>query len=285
MAGLGELFGKNGPLEQLVLWNVRGQVISTVLGPALTQLQQDVDADHRVTALDPGTAADLAARGIITVQAGGAEAARSGVDSHRWGELLDLHTVRLAPTDLATAVLRSYLTLPAAEAAAAPQGVTPAMLKVLVELAGDAPGPQQLAEGLRRGLVPRKGSGPQSVSFQQGIAEGRLANKWADVIAELDAVLLSPADAASAVVRNFMAHADAVKVAGQNGVDAKTFETLIRLSGDAPGPQQLAEALRRGLVPPDGSGARSTAVYPRSRQSGLAHQRAPSHTGARPLLP
>ncbi len=285
MAGLGELFGKNGPLEQLVLWNVLGQVISTVLGPALTQLQQDVDAHHPVTALDPGTAADLAARGIITVQAGGAEAARSGVDSHRWGELLDLHTVRLAPTDLATAVLRSYLTLPAAEAAAAPQGVTPAMLKVLVELAGDAPGPQQLAEALRRGLVPRKGSGPQSVSFQQGIAEGRLANKWADVIAELDAVLLSPADAASAVVRNFMAHADAVKVAGQNGVDAKTFETLIRLSGDAPGPQQLAEALRRGLIPADGTGAGSTSFNQGIAEGRLADKWAPVIKGLSQLWP
>lgn len=268
MAGLSDLFGKNGVLEQLFLWGVVNQTISTAIQPALTLLQQDVLAAHPVTVLDPGTLADLAARGIITVHAGQGEAARSGVNAARFADLLALHTVRLSPADLATAVLRSYMTLAEAEPVARVQGVSPADLAILSDLAGDAPGTQQLAEALRRGILPRSGTGPGVVSFQQGIAEGRLHNKWADLIAALNEQLISPADAASAVVRNFMTHADGVKAAEQNGVPAAVFETLIHLSGDAPGPQQLAEALRRGLIAATGTGAGST-----SFQQGIAEGR------------
>lgn len=268
MAGLADLFGKNGVLEQLFLWGVVNQTISTAIQPALTLLQQDVLAAHPVTVLDPGTMADLAARGIVTVHAGQAEAARSGVNAARFGQLLQLHEVRLSPADLATAVLRSYLTLAEAEPVARIQGVSASDLSVLSDLAGDAPGPQQLAAALQRGLLPRSGSGPKSVSFDQGIAESRLHNKWAPLIAELAVALLSPADAASATVRNFLTADQGRKIAAKSGVDSPTFDTLVHLSGDAPGPQQLAEALRRGLIPASGTGFAST-----SFQQGIAEGR------------
>lgn len=272
MAALGELFGKDGALQQLFLWGVVNQVISTVIGPALTVLQQEELTAAPVTVLDPGTLADLAARGIVTVHAGQAEAAKSGLNAARFGQLVEAHTVRLSPADLATAVLRSYLPLAQAEAEAAPQGVSPQMLGILSDLAGDAPGPQQLAEALRRGILPRSGTGPGSVSFDQGIAESRLHNKWAPLIADLSAQLLSPADLAAAVVRGFVPHAAAVKVAGQNGVSAGDFDTLVHLSGDAPGPQQLAEALRRGLIPATGSGAGSTSFAQGIAEGRLANK-------------
>lgn len=258
MAGLADLFGRNGVLEQIVVWGVVNQAIAASLGPALTLLQQDVAAAHPVEVLDPGTLADLAARGIVTVHAAAADAARSGVGAARFADLVDAHTVRLSPADLATAVLRSYLPLAEAESLAKPQGYTPQMLAVLADLAGDAPAPQQLSEALRRGILPRAGKGPGVVSYLQGIAETRLHDKWADVVEQLSVQLLSPADAASAVVRNFLDHGQGQKIAGQNGVLPDTFETLVHLSGDAPGPQQLAEALRRGLIPATGTGPAST---------------------------
>jgi hypothetical protein len=268
VAGFGELFGKDGAVQQLFLWGVVNQVISTAIMPALTLLQQEELTAAQVTVLDPATLADLAARGIITVHAGQAESARSGLNAARFGHLVEAHTVRLSPADLATAVLRSYLPLGQAEAEAAPQGVSPAMLATLTDLAGDAPGPQQLAAALHRGLLPRSGSGPAAVSFDQGIAESRLHNKWAPLIADLGMQLLSPADAASATVRNFLPLAEGRAVAAKSGVDTPTFDTLVRLSGDAPGPQQLAEALRRGLIPAAGKGAAST-----SFEQGIAEGR------------
>lgn len=285
MAGLGGLFGSNGVLEQLFLWGVLSQTIGAAIGPALTTLQQDVAAKHPVEVTDPATLADLAARGIITVTAASGEARRSGLSDARWRQLLDLHTVRLSPGDLATAVLRSYLTLAQAEPIAARQGVSPSMLAVLADLAGDAPGPQQLAEALRRGLVPRSGKGPREVSFEQGIAESRLHDKWAPVIDQLSMQLLSPADTASAVVRNFLASSEGIALAAKQGVDAATFATMVALSGDAPGPQQLAEALRRGLIPATGTGHASTSFQQGIAEGRLSDKWAPVIRGLSQLWP
>ena len=123
------------------------------------------------------------------------------------------------------------------------------------------------------------------MSFEQGIAESRLHDKWAPLIADLNSVLLSPPDAASAVVRNFLSHAAGTKLAGQQGVDAATFDTMIRLSGDAPGPQQLAEALRRGLIPVAGSGAGSTSFDQGIAEGRLADKWAPVIRGLAQLWP
>lgn len=272
-------------LEQLFLWGVVNQTIGTAIQPALTLLQQDVNAAHPVQVIDPSTLADLAARGIVTVHAATQESARSGLDAARFEQLLALHTVRLSPADLATAVLRSYMTMAEAEPIARIQGIGAAQLQVLADLAGDAPGPQQLAEGLRRGLLPRTGKGPGVVSFEQGIAETRLHDKWAPLIADLSSVLLSPPDAASAVVRNFISQAAGVKLAGQQGIDAATFETLVHLSGDAPGPQQLAEALRRGLISRAGKGAGSTSFEQGIAEGRLADKWAPVIQGLAQLWP
>lgn len=285
MAGISDLFGRNGVLEQLVLWQVLGQVVGASLSPALELVQQDVMAAHPVTVIDPGTAADLAARGIITVTTAEHEASRSGLAAGRFHDLLELHTVRLSPGDLATAVLRAYLTKAEADAIAKPQGYTPEMMTVLTDLAGDALGPDQLVVALRRGIIPATGRGAGSVSYEQGIAETRLHDKWGPVLRELSAQLLSPADAASAVVRNFLALADAEKIAGQQGVSSQTLATLIHLSGDAPGPQQLAEALRRGLIPATGTGPGSIAFTQGIAEGRLADKWAPVIKGLAQIWP
>lgn len=155
----------------------------------------------------------------------------------------------LSPGDLADAVVRNYMTLTDATAMAARSGVPADQFAVMVPLHGDAPGPQQLAEALVRGIIPADGDGPAIASFVQGIREGRLADKWAPMIKALSVAVLSAPDAASAVVRGFLSAADGQAVAAKTGVTADTFQTLVQLSGDAPGPQQLAEALRRGLIP------------------------------------
>lgn len=285
MVGLSDLFGRNGVLEQLFLWGIVNQTIGTAISPALALLQQDVNASHPVQVIDPATLADLAARGIVTVHAATTESARSGIDAARFGQLLDLHTVRLSPADLATSVLRSYMTMAEAEPIARIQGIDAAQLQLLADLAGDAPGPQQLAEGLRRGFLPRSGRGPGVVSFEQGIAESRLHDKWAPLIADLNSVILSPPDAASAVVRNFIAQAEGVKLAAQQGVDAATFATMVHLSGDAPGPQQLAEALRRGLISRAGTGAAATSFEQGIAEGRLANKWAPVIQGLAQLWP
>lgn len=181
----------------------------------------------------------------------------------------------LAPGDLADAVVRNYMTLAAATAEAAKSGVRPADFATMVPLHADAPGPQQLAVALLRGIIPEAGNGADVASFIQGIREGRLADKWAPMIRELSHVILSPPDAAAAVVRGFLSEADGQAAAAKSGVDAATFATMVHLSGDAPGPQQLAEALRRGAITESGSGPDSTSFEAGIAEGRLANKWAP----------
>lgn len=285
MAGLGDLFGSNGLLEQLMLWGLLNQVLSTVTGPGLTQLQQDADQTHPIVVLDPSTLAEAAVRGMSTIEAARTDASKSGIDAARFATLVDLATVRVPPADLATAVLRSYMTTGAAEAEAAAQGFDAAQFETLVNLAGDGIAPTDAVRALLRGLIPESGSGADSVSYTQAIAESRLHNKWGPVLAKLAAQLLSPAEAASAVVRNFLSSADGAKVAGQQGLSAADFATLVHLSADAPAPGQLAEAVRRELIPESGTGAGTISFEQGIAEGRLANKWAPVIKGLAPLWP
>lgn len=275
MAGLSDLFGRHGVIEQLLLWGVVAQVISAAGQPGFELLGQDVNAKHPVQVLDPVTLAELVTRFMMDRDEAEGEAKRSGLDAERFGRLLDRSTIRLAPADVAMAILRSYMSEADGQAEVKPQGVTPSMLKILADLAGDAPGPDELAVALRRHLIDEDGKGPASTSYEQGIAETRLHNKWGPIVRELAKQLLSAPDAASAVVRNFLSDEQGVKAAELQGVDSATFETLVHLSADAPGPQQLAEALRRGAIPLDGKGPESTSFQQGIAEGRLADKWAP----------
>ena len=183
--------------------------------------------------------------------------------------------VPLAPPDLADAVVRNYMTFANAAAEAARSGMDAERFATLVPLHGDAPGPQQLAAALLRGIIAADGAGADNTSFAQGIRESRLGDKWVDVIRGLADALLSPPDAASAVVRNFMTAKAGAAEAAKSGVSADLFAILTHLAGDAPGPQQLAEALRRQAIPEAGTGPASISFEQGIAEGRLADKWAP----------
>lgn len=275
MPELSDLIGKDGVLEQMFLWQTVSQIVAALAGPAFTVLAQDVNQQHPVTGLDPAVQAQAVVRGLTDTRTAVSEAQREGTSADHFALLTELAKVRIPPADLATAVLRSYMTQAAAVAEAKPQGVSADDLVMLENLAGEAPGADQLAQALRRGIIADKGTGPGSVSYEQGIAETRLHNKWGPVLAALEAALLSPSDAADAVVRNFITEKTGAAIAAKSGVSAGDFATMVHLSGDAPGPQQLAEALRRGQIPAGGTGAGSVSFEQGIAEGRLADKWAP----------
>lgn len=275
MAGLSDLIGANGVIEQLFLWGVVNQVISAMTQPAFLLLAQEAAAAHPEQLIDPATLAALTVRSMLDPAAAITEAAKSGISAPRFELLAKLAQTRVGPGDLATAVLRSYISKDNAHAAAALEGMAPGELDLLINLAGDAPGPQQLTQALLRGIIPADGAGAGSVSYKQGIAETRLHDKWGPVLEKLAAAVLSPGDAADAVVRNFITPDAGAATAAKSGVDAADFATMTHLAGDAPGPQQLAEALRRGAIPPDGTGAASVSFTQGIAEGRLANKWAP----------
>lgn len=170
----------------------------------------------------------------------------------------DHPVVPLSPADAAHAVVRSYLAQADGEAAAASSGIDAATFAVLRDLAGNAPAPEQLVEALRRGLIARDGSGADSTSFTQGIAETNLLDKWTTVVEGLAAYWPTPADIVDAMVKGQVSaqegRADYIRVGG----DPQWLDLLVNTNGNPPSPGELLTLAQRGIIPWSGTGPAAT---------------------------
>lgn len=163
-------------------------------------------------------------------------------------------TVPLSPADLADLVVRTYLDAAAAAGVAAKSGISADDFALLVKAAGDAPSPEQLMEAFRRKVIPLTGTGPDAVSVEQGLREGRLGNKWNAMIEALGVLPIGVADAVDAVVENQIPYAEGEEYAYQNGLDRAAFKILTNTRGNPPSPTELGEFVRRGIIPLSGKG-------------------------------
>lgn len=207
---LGKLFSQGAVAEQLLVWGVLNQLLSTVLAPELEMLQRGVNQVLQATPLSPADLADMVVRNIVARGDAEAYAKQSGV----------------APSDFAR----------------------------LVHSAGSPPSPQELIQAMRRGVIEHDGTGPDSTSFEQGIAESRLFNKWRPVLEELGNVPIPVADAVDAVVKDQVDFETGAHFAFLGGVSREDFQTLINTRGNPPAPSELNVLLRRGLIPLEGTG-------------------------------
>ncbi len=162
--------------------------------------------------------------------------------------------IPLSPADLATSVNRSFIDKAAAAADAKKQGINPDLFDVMIDLAGTAPAPGDLASALRRGLIPEQGTGPDAISFEQGIHEGNVRDKWTTMIRELNMQILSGAEWVTAYLRGQVTKEVALAGALEAGVDAKNFQIMFDTAGNPPSPSELIELVRRGFIPTTGLG-------------------------------
>ena len=160
----------------------------------------------------------------------------------------------LSPADAAEAWVRNFMTPDQATGEARLSGIDAERFRIMKELAGDAPGPEQLAEMLRRKLIPDEGTGPDSTSFVQGIAEGRLADKWAEPFKGLAQIWPTPNDALDALLEGQLSDIDAKELYQKLGGDLEFFDWLFNTRGNAPTPMEALEMLNRGIIPETGTG-------------------------------
>lgn len=170
-------------------------------------------------------------------------------------------TVPLSPADLADMVNRHFVAMNDAIAYAKQSGIAPSDFARLVDNAGDAPGPDQLAVALRRGLIPESGTGPDSTSFEQGIAEGRLKDKWTPMMRALSVEWPSPTDALDALLEGQVDDATGRELYEKFGGAPEYFQMLFDTRGSAPTPVELSEMANRGVIPWDGQGAQVTSYH------------------------
>jgi hypothetical protein len=166
--------------------------------------------------------------------------------------------VVLSPAELAHAVVRNYMAAADGQAEARKSGVDGGRFQVLTDLAGVAPGPQQLAEALRRAVIPETGSGAASISFEQGIRETDLLDKWTPVIKALAMLWPSPADIIDATVKGQIDPAAGVETYAKVGGDPQWYQLLVNTNGNPPSPTELLELAQRQIIPWHGTGPDAT---------------------------
>jgi hypothetical protein len=217
MPSIGDLFGEGGRgtgVETVFLWTVASAVVASLFQPALSELQQEV--------------------WDVAVDAG----------AH----------IPITPADLATMVVKNIKDLASAEDTAKLQGVTPSDFDLMVTNTGEPLGLETVLEAYRRGYIQFEDQGVHEPSVTRAVLTGRTYDYWLDTVQQLASRPISPGDAVDATLRGQRAQADMETEAYASGIDADRFQILLDTAGRPPGPAELIELVRRGLIPTDGTG-------------------------------
>lgn len=165
---------------------------------------------------------------------------------------------KLTPAELADMVVRGHLDHGKASDEANAAGINHERFGLLVKNAGNPPGPQQLAEALRRKFIPEDAGNDTSPGYLQGIRTSRIADQWAEVIKQLDTNLPGPTEAIIALVRSQIDAQGARDAYHQFGGDPQWFDLLFNNAGEGPTPVEAGVMANRGIIPWEGYGSDAT---------------------------
>jgi len=159
-------------------------------------------------ALDTTSLIEAFRRKIIPWDAGSADGTGvlQGIAQGRldikWAPVVKgLGDVPIGVADAVDAVVEGQISMADGEAIAFVNGISAENFRILYNTRGNPPSPSQLSEMVHRGVIPLKGTGPDVLSFEQGISEGATKNKW---IPAYEAVMpvLPPARTITALQHN-----------------------------------------------------------------------------------
>lgn len=242
--GIGDILGgKAGETANIFLYNVLGQVVSAILLPYITAIEQEQLSLNPDVALNPGQLATAVLRGYMAEADGAAEAAKSGLDAAKFGIYWRSNGLPIAPQQAAEALRRGFLpedsgdpntpgylqairegdlrdiwadvvkqlatSLPSPLDAVAADvqsqldsatareyyikfGGDPAYYDMLYNVAGAPISAGEAGTLANRGVIPWKGRGAGTVSFEQAIYEGHQKDKWEPYLAKLQEYLPPP---------------------------------------------------------------------------------------------
>lgn len=160
----------------------------------------------------------------------------------------------LAPADLAELVNRGFIDQGKANSEGAKQNLDEHRMALLTELAGQAPPPEQLAEGVRRGILDWDAAKGGMPSGRDGIRQGNLRNEWAPLVEALAVQLPSWSDALDALLQGQLGEPEAHAAYLEAGGDPRAFTWLFNTRGAAPSPVEAATMANRGIIPWTGTG-------------------------------
>lgn len=124
------------------------------------------------------------------------------------------------------------------------QGIDSGWANALIEAQRTYPDMTTALELLRRGKI-------ETAHFREWMLLNGYKSADIDALLPLVQNLVSPADAALALLRGNMSRAEALKVAHDAGLSDSDFDVLVNNTGEPLGLMQLLEAFRRGFISED----------------------------------
>lgn len=149
--------------------------------------------------------------------------------------------LRLPAEVAAQAAVRGVLSPREAIGEAAQSGVNDVRMGWLIALAGEPPGPMQLLEAWRRGVI-------DETEARRGLLYSRLAPDWVETFLGLRYQPPGASTAIEAAVQNHLPMDQAKVKATEAGLDPVNFDWLYALAGNPPGNEHMIDLMHRGVL-------------------------------------
>lgn len=280
--GQGELSELMGTLGA---GNVIGTSILSSIQNYLAPLNQDLIEVQPNSLLDPAVAASLIQRGWLDVGSGEAEAAKGGINTHRFNLLRHMATNFPGIGELLELERRGLISQEQVREGLTRNGVSGEFLSPLLNLKRVHLAPADLALMSLRGIISEAEgatgaafSGLEAADFdllvkatgeppglmqlleafrrgfidkerlEKGVRESRVRNEWMDVVEKLRFTPASASDALRGVIQGHLGKDEGKQIAEWNGLRPEDWDWLEKTEGNPPGVQQMLQLYNRGVV-------------------------------------
>lgn len=256
-----------------------------LLQPYLREATHFIENLAQSQIFDPQTAADLAARGIISDEFAHSEAGGGGLDTPHENWLIDAAQTRPDVVTLLQLLNRDLTTDGEVDGALQRLGYQPNWRESLKGLRRQLLSPADLALAFLRTSITRETMegyakqlgvtvddmqvlidntgeppGPEQLMealrrgfidrerFDRGIRQSRVRDEWVDVEYALRLQPMSVADSVRAVVENYITEDEGKAIAELNGLEPKYYHTLVESWGRPLSHEQMGSLYYRGLA-------------------------------------
>jgi hypothetical protein len=208
-----------GRLQTFLFGAAIGRAASDSITPVLEPVRQHAWEQNQVKVLDPATAAEATAKGVIGESEAEQDAARSGVGVDRFGVLLRLAQDYPGSGELMRLLNRQKI------------------------------GQADVIEALTRHGIPAKYHGPIVALFDEILTPGELAAAIHRGLVPSGGLLLGEQPAPPFKVEAYpVQEIDPLVEAQGSGFDRERLQVLVGLQGLPMGPHEAAQALFRGII-------------------------------------
>jgi hypothetical protein len=153
---------------------------------------------------------------------------REGRLANKWIPMLkELGTEWPSPVEALQAELEGQLTHEQAQREYKRLGGDLQFYQWLFNTRGNAPTPNEALELLNRGIIPERGTGPDSVSYQQAFLEGPWRNKWLEPFLALREYVIPPRSVVAMIRNGTYTDEQASAALAKSGVSVEDRAALI----------------------------------------------------------